>query len=238
MRKYGKIRAPKNDDVVKSGPPAPCSSLSHRTRIPFRSFFHAWGLTDFGIRESSDNQAVKKRNRATRFTWSAISSALESTSCEITIVVHCLSKTEKIYPCTHTDVHTCAHASGTARCAQSGAARGREARGAMRGESKRMVGAPDTTRSRRAPLRPCPCDVEIGWLADCARIISGVRGRRTRVGAVRPRNVEFDSRPFAPLPTSRLASQAAKNLNARIRILNFFSCWLNEKFLNYLYRPF
>jgi len=108
----------------------------------------------------------------------------------------------------------------------------------LRGESKRMVGAPDTTRSRRAPLRPCPCDVEIGWLADCARIISGVRGRRTRVGAVRPRNVEFDSRPFAPLPTSRLASQAAKNLNARIRILNFFSCWLNEKFLNYLYRPF
>ena len=81
-------------------------------------------------------------------------------------------------------------------CAQSGAARGARSNGeANRGEWWGRQTPPDRAE-HPSDRRPCPCDVEIGWLAGCARIVSGVRGRRTRVGAVRRRNVEFDSRLF------------------------------------------
>lgn len=78
--------------------------LSSRTRTPppLPSAHRPRGI---GIASRPDGEEFKGRDRAIKFTWSAISSALESTSCEITIVAHRLSKTENVYPCTHRRTH-------------------------------------------------------------------------------------------------------------------------------------
>lgn len=160
-----------------------------------------------GSRESSSegNQGrvrgiQPRRKKKKIITWSAISSALESISCEITIVVRRLSKTEKIYPCTHQRTHVRARKwHGTARssatrhsAARLGGHEGERSsaeRGAQSSDEWRGCGGPICARSR-----PRECDVEIG----CARSTSGVRGRRVRAGAVCRRirfaGIRWDSR--------------------------------------------
>lgn len=73
----------------------------------FKVFFSA----DIAIEITIYAMMQKKvQERAGKFiTWSAISSAFETISCEITIVFY--SKLEK--SAIHTDVHTCAHANDT-----------------------------------------------------------------------------------------------------------------------------
>lgn len=153
------------DDVDRSEPPRGSSPAG--PGLPLRSLPRI-GPAGSVSRVAPDGEEFEGRDRAIKFTWSAISSALENTSCEITIVAHRLSKTENVYPCTHRRTHV------RARKWHGGAAR------AKRRPRTGVVGVPPGgIRSR-----PRECDVEIG----CARNASGVRGRRTRLRAVRRSN--------------------------------------------------